>query len=458
MQADQDESENVYSVYDWLNDYTVRRSEMTPKQQAEEDRKDYHEDSQVYCDYLDYVDEWQWHAREQKETLISSYIYDLSKHHREAKCKCGKNHVFTRLDQPEKGDVVVDDPTNIMYHTCWYRYICDQVEETLQYVNSHQNTARLPNLIERIMVRVTMWKMVDAQQTPILLPYQAFKRVWWEKNAKGSVSAVAKELLAQLTQADRLDIQAAREQNRVSVPEKQQKKLLDFPHSEHGMHNLKWALSDAHFEEVWAFINRHRVLVGKPSDAISKTELAERMRKCNICTKIKSGIFKTPKISHPGIYYAPPGLGKTTAMNRGLLIGLDTDWLGVGPTWEDYAPILNLGIPIVTNQYNVFIGSGLKIIGVIGDHIREDSEGNPFTTVAKLQEFERYHSKDVIFIYVKAGKYLADKLHMIFLMQIMQSMIATYAINQQPFYQNTTDEEWTRKFPKLLRKEVLQPT
>lgn len=442
-------SEPEYTVYDWLNDYTVKLNDMTPDQKAEELRENYHESDQAYCDYLDYVEEWQWHAREQKQTLIQAFLYNMAVQHQRYKCKCGNTHTFTTAKEEALGDTVIDSPQATIYATCWYKQIAKDAEEVLAMCAADKQLTRLPTVIEQVMIHVVHWRMVDASLTPILLPFEAFKKVWWQNSSRSAQTHIARELLSQLTTIERNAIRQKSEQNVVRIPTPQWKKLLDFPHSDHGLHNLRHALSDAHFQEVWSFINRWRSKVGKHSDTIALTALKSKMETCDYCKRRDKSFQLKPSVL--GIYYAPPGLGKTTTMDKDLLIAFDTDWIGIGPTWIDYSPLLNLGIPIVTNQYTAFIGCGLKIIGVIGPQIRKDTHGNPFTTMGKLKKYQIEHPKEVYFIQVTRYKYLAHYIARIQMLHSLQALISNYAINLLPFYNDEQSLEWIRKYPKLLR-------
>lgn len=436
-----------HSVYDWLNQYTTKLNAMSPTDRARESRQDYHEAGQA-------AEERKYHAREQKYELTKAFIYRMSKLNQKLLCKCGETHVLTLFKNSEDGDTVTDDPTDCIYGKCWYHKVSQVADHVLKLCEDG-NTSRQPTVIENVMIDVMRWKMVDESLTPYLLPFDAFKRIWWDLSSRQEQTRTAKALLAQITSVERQKIEQQHDQHTVIIPDQQRKKLLDFPHSDHGLHNLRNALTDAKFSEVWSFINRWRAKVGKPSDAISLAKLDAKMLKCKLCQHHRKHRRWKPKLSVMGIYYAPPGLGKTTALDEGLLVGLDTDWVGLGPTWRDYSPILNLGIPIITNQYTAFRGCGLKVLGVIGPRIRKDTHGNPFTSVAKLQTYAEQNPREVAFIHVSKGKYMSDYVTQLQMLAVLQSIVANYSINLLPFCNNEQDSEWADRYPKLLRKEAI---
>lgn len=436
------------SVYTWLNSYVEKISSMTEQERREENRADYIEESQLYPDYLDYVEEWEWHQKEQKHSLLQSFILAQSKTHRKMECTCEEGeHVFTTMKEPEKGDVITDSPALYIYGKCWYKTLSIKVDEVLEQLKQPQ--IRLPKTIESIMIQVSRWRMVTSEQTPFLLPYEAFEKIWWDKSITGKTSETAKALLSQLSWVERDQIKIMKSQNESQIPKHKWKKLLDFPHSDHGLHALKDAISEANFQTVWSFMNKWRTKI-QPQSAIDISELERKISKCKLCQKGKY----PAALSNPGVYYAPPGCGKTTAQNKELLVGLDTDWIGVGPTWADYSPIFNMKIPIITNQYTIFEGSGFKVIGVTKKNVRKDSEGRPLTTQRELDQFERKHPQGVIFTQIPSKKFVSDYATHLQLTSHLQKLIKNFAINLLPFYTNEMNEEWLNKYPKLLRKDL----
>lgn len=441
------ESSSTYGVYEWLNAYTTKIDNMTEQEKREENRLDYMEESQLYADYLDYVEEWEWHQKEQKHALLQSFILAQSKHHRKMECTCEQaSHVFTTLNEPQAGDVITDSPAVYIYGKCWYRVISSKVDAVLNALK--QPHIKLPKTLEGIMLQVARWRMVTKDQTPFLLPYDAFEKIWWSKTSTGKESDVAKQLLSQLNGIERDQIQILKNQSKSTIPKEKRKKLLDFPHSDHGMHALKAALSTADFDMVWSFMNRWRNKI-HPRSSIRIEQLEEKIAQCKICNQHRE---YPPVLSNPGIYYAPPGCGKSTAQDKEIIVGYDTDWTGIGPGWEDYSPLLAMKIPIITNQYSIFDGCGIKVIGIMKREVRKDTRGNPLTTMRELRSYESAHMQDVIFMYVKERTFMSHYATELQIVTHLQHMIRNYAINLLPFYMNEMSPDWLNKYPKLLRK------
>jgi hypothetical protein len=444
MENQQDE----INVYDWLNDYHKSLKDMDSISRASEDRRDYQEPSQTYQDYLDYVEEWEWHQKHQKHLLLQSYILYASKTHQTINCTCEKIHKFTQYSDLELGDTCIDYPNTPIYGKCWYQYLSTEVDRVLDIMT--QPRIRATQHVERVMVEVAQWRMMDQNLSPYLLPFDAFKQMWWDREANGSMSKNSIWLKEQLTIQERKRIEIEQDLNSVPISKHKRMILLHFPESDHGLHILRQQLSQDDFNRIWGFMNKARSKI----DWKARISIETLYSKENKCSKCKKKIGFNSVISPFGIYYAPPGVGKTTALNKGEIVAFDTDWIGLGPNWRDYSPLLRMNIPIITNQYTAFKGSGLKVIGVVKERVRLDAEGNPFTTLKQLKEYENDHPQDVTFIEAKDEEYFSNYATQLKLIQHLNKMIIGYAINTLPFYRNEQTPEWARKYPSLIRKEL----
>lgn len=435
----------THSYIDWLNDYQTRVSQMSPSEIRQENHEDERHPSQIYADYLDYVDEWTWHQKEQVSVLTSSTVYSLSQ--RRQKMKCGDHeHTLVRAKQEldNEGCVIVDAPNRAIHHECWYRTIRSTVEEVL---NTHSRAnVRMPDPLETALSRIASWRLVQSDTSPTLLPFDTFKTVWWNAAENGGTSKLATDMLQRLNLADRQQIAELRAREIPEVRPQQQHIILWYPHSDHGLHALQRAVGKDEFNKLLRFINRARQRRGT-NERIKLEEIELRKSSCEYCKT------ERPKrqLSQPGIYYAPPGIGKTTAMNEELIVGLDTDWIGSKVTWHELSPVLNMRIPIITNQSEGFVGSGLKVIGVYNEDIRQDTHGIPYTTIEAIEANAKAQTRNYNLTRVKRDTYFADwTLHMQ-VGHILQQMIAEHCINRMPFYRAGTDEEWSKWWVKLMK-------
>jgi hypothetical protein len=83
----------------WLNGYGASVEELDIIQKSQDAREDYHDPSQAYADYLDYIEEWEWHASEKKAEVLSKFIHTAGQRHLKIQCICGTNHVLTYMEK-----------------------------------------------------------------------------------------------------------------------------------------------------------------------------------------------------------------------------------------------------------------------------------------------------------------------------------------------------------------------
>lgn len=280
---------------------------------------------------------------------------------------------------------------------------------------------RLADPLERALTKIATWKMVEAGTTPTLLPLEAFRAIWWDANSMGGQSKVAADMLKTIRLEDQRYIAELAVEE---TPRPKENKAPWCPEGEHGLHALENAVGPDIFPAVFGFINKRRLARSK-SAMLSKEKLLAERAQCQYCQESKS-----PGLSTPGIYYAPPGAGKTTAQNRELLVGLDTDWIGKGVTWRELSPMLNLGIPILTNQREGFLGSSFKVIGGYNHHLRIGPRRKPFVSYSAVEAMVRAQPKNFLFFKMRENEYFTDNVLKFQIVHILQQMIAEYSINR----------------------------
>lgn len=433
------ESEPSYVA--WLSQYTERLKQMTEVELCEENHEDYFDESQTYADYLDYVDEWKWHAKEKVRELVSRFLHIGGNKHLRMQCTCKQVHVLTTIKEPTLGDVVVDSTATISM-SCWYKTIASKANAAAKHIRTHSQ--RLADPIEQQMHKIVRLQLANDGQTPILLPYDIYMAIWWGID---SDRPFALSMLKAIGKNEAKDMKALQ---RTLVPKVTRKEvLLDFPDSDHGLHALLDSVNTSDRGEIIKFINISRTKLNPAARRINETTLRRRIRNCEQC---KNRVYQ-PALAYPGIYYAPPGGGKTTAQNLELLTGFDTDWIGVGLNWTHYSIILQKRIPIITNQPEIFIGSGVKIVGIVPKHIRKGLDGKPLDDQQRILRWGKDQWRNTCLIKSGKGEYLADYAVELMMLSMLQQMVANYAINKLPFYKNLQNTEWTRKFPTLLKRK-----
>jgi hypothetical protein len=125
--------------------------------------------------------------------------------------------------------LVVDDAKDVIYNKCWYTTIVRHAKSAQEALKD--GDVHLPDPIEAMLSRIAAWMLVGSGSTPTLLPFDAFKEVWWQSSNDRERTQTAHKLLEQLTHNDK---QTLLEMENRQVPKvDKQEILLHFPHSDH---------------------------------------------------------------------------------------------------------------------------------------------------------------------------------------------------------------------------------
>lgn len=137
----------------------------------------------------------------------------------------------------------------------------------------------------------------------------------------------------------------------------------------------------------------------------------------NTCIKCRR--HDGTRMSAPGIYYAPPGSGKTTVLDEEYLVAMDTDWLCSGLNIDMVKLFLNMGYPLITNQYNAFYGAPIKMMMFMNiEKMRKMENGKYFTEPDVIKEYARCNKNQSTLMRGYNNVYLAHRM--------LQMRIANY--------------------------------
>lgn len=432
----------------WLDTYLATLNAMPQAERAEEAREHYREPTQIDQDYLDYVEEWQWHTLQQEMDLVNSTVRYFAANNLTVSCECGQEHRLALHSQAKDQDYVTVDSLCVLPHTqCWYRSLRKIVRETLDCMDQSPQTYHLPQTLVRTLTMVSRWRLIDMSQTPILLGLDAFRTLWWTIPEEQKVQS-AKEILSQITTQDHQRVVMEHQTARSVIPKEKHRILLHFPHSDHGLHALITSLPEEQARRVFRFISNARANID-PRARISWQDLEQKISRCSICQNGRP--VNKPTDFPQAVYYAPPGIGKTTLLNMERLIAVDTDWIGIGPTWPDYSTIFSMGISIITNQHTAFIGCGLKIIGAYNHQIRK-MDGKRLTTIAAVERVKDQWPSEVFWIKTLPGQHLADYIQHLFVYSVYLELL-TNACHRRT--QISDDPQWTRLYPRAIKEAFL---
>lgn len=354
----------------------------------EHNREDYTESEYDWPEYLDYCDEWRIEYNLIAQRHMQNFVIELAK--RKMRIECGNHSHEMRYHDPRDdvsttsqtgSEIRISSTTSLNMSACWFKTISSAIQIIESETTNHWVAARLPGIMIDVFKTLVKSEMSSRGHTFEILPFDVFSSGLWERGSRAAI----KELERQPNQTVKLLMDSFRYHKQIENEDDLfgakdgEKDLLTTTQeieSDHGFH--AFIKSEDQTSRWLKFINMARSKATKDDGSrLTKTRVDAAMARCPRCIR-RSG---RRALSVPGIYYAPPGSGKTSAMNKEDFIGFDTDWLTSNLRWQDLVELLREEIPIITNQPGAFTGSGMLIVGVFNpNHVRNNQEGKPFTT------------------------------------------------------------------------------
>lgn len=398
-------TEPVYS--DTLSNYLERVENFTPTERSAHLREDYFEEDQLWPEYLDYCEDWEYYFEDKLKQVRMDFIFSVLAKRRQT-IMCGTHtHTFSTDPNDQGADVIITNTdATLNEESCWF-YTLTVAERWLNDHDSAKKASRL-SVPETVYLKkmISLRLVLDSNTTPTKLDFKQFQTRWWKQDTRRR----ALELLEEsMPNNDYFKIQEAIEQLREEHPVAKPKWLhpsteqpqVIFGNAElythHGLHALMRVRSDSH--AIFDIINDIR-----SEDAnhfpLKAERLAEAMEKCKHCTTIKPS-SQAVTTTFCGVYYSPPGNGKTTALETEAFVGVDTDWLLKMSDFNTMlAPFLRRGIPILTNQYHLSVNAGTKFIGTFNtSHLRIDPiTQQPYTTLREILSARMVMKDDLLVI------------------------------------------------------------
>lgn len=420
--------------------YYARLESMTHLERAEHLRNDYRDQHHEWPDYLDYVDDWKYLYREKLSLTRKDFIFTALALRKQT-IPCG-NHFHTFSTTPQATDtIVITRPDAYMDVTsCWYKTIFQTDEQIAPSILQSAITLAVPE--SEWLKRMVGLRLIQEGSTATQLSFDEFSTLWWGKESKTQAirilhasqpphiqaepsSTPIEDAKHKTVQAEPFSIEAEVAEMRMNLPAPIAKWAIpgsgtilpiDNVLSDHGLHLLMLARTD------WIDIFHTIINMRKPYDHGSTTteDLGRHMNMCYRCQRIARHAkietpsdqfaYIRPNSTFPGVYYAPPGNGKTTVMERGLFIGIDTDWLLRNSDFNNViAPFLKFNLPIITNQYGLAVNAGQKFIGCYSPSLlRTDDSGQPYTTQDEVELASELFKQDACFY--KTDGYVYDNL------------------------------------------------
>lgn len=432
-------------------------------------RRDYCEEGQQWPDYLDYVDEWKDQHREFISRSRKDFIYHhLAKRHQ--KIKCGDHsHLFTDtmdeessstqipLSPPPSSLICITSPdAYIDVNQCWYKHL-QSIETRLGDTTEAQQAARVTIPEMELLKRYTALRLAQAGETPHLLDFETFKKEWWAQSSVRKAMELYKTSqptpIASQNHDDLIDVISELRDDMPNKPalwfNKQSASPgviipIDRLYQDHSLHMV---LQSTHnFEEVLNVLSSTRSEID-PAEAIDKHKLSDAINHCQLCRRQNPDPLPYP--THPGVFYSPPGNGKTQALISGYLVAVDTDWTLRNSDFNTViAPFLKLGLAVITNQYSLATNSAEKFIGAFNPyHLRLDPTGKPYTSIVEILSATEIMESDITVHFHKEG-HLSDA------MLTLQRLQQIYSQTRQQFFKQNKQKFIPFNRPRMTRQEM----
>lgn len=392
-----------------LAQYEASISSMSPEERRTYDRADYEpdQDFQLEPEYEDYLTDFSSKFQENLEIHTMRFAYqELALRNQTMLCQ-GHRHEFQSLPASEwkneslQGEVIrLTSETKPPVSACWI----DRIKQAVIHINhdfDHRKSLQLQKPMLTFL-RILGLNFPKSHKEQNML-YRAYRALLYSRkdddpaleqlqDAIGTSKLYALERLVELEKPRKKCTDIGRDRFLLCTAEQT---LAD-----HGFH--KFILAATHHSQRYLrhinAVRRTGINYTDEEFLIRYEDTLKSIKTCKACQyNPKKVMFSTP-----GVYYAPPGMGKTTVQRKGGFTGFDTDWLLSMLDHEDVDIFLYHDIPIITNQYNVFENSSVMMVGFWNhEQLRKTGSGKLFT---KLEEVETSQQRSTNFQLAKYEK------------------------------------------------------
>lgn len=409
--------------------YLNKVDSMNPAQKHDYLRIDYKVPSQEWPDYLDYVEEWRDLYQRKLSQIRRDFIFHVLARHSQ-RIQCGDHyHMFTTEDTPHSEAVSIPNrDCYINEASCWYQTISKTEDDLIDQPHT-LNAASLSSAQTQQFKRIVGMRMVSGTEfnTHQLLNFDQYRQQWYtSENRDAAYSILMKSGVEPIypvipTTTQESGYQILEEDTTVKTWFVTGHKDVivdnDTILQDHGFHNLMRVRNDRKL--ILKIINKIRRTY---TSKITSTMIHQAISDCPHCRTAP----KWATTTYPGIFYSPPGNGKTTSMKWNMFIGIDTDWLLKHSSYDEMCqPFVKLGIPIVTNQYSLIIDTDQKMFGAFSPHHLRTRNGRPYTTIEEIQSAMLASQGDLVVMYTRG--YLASNLLHVLMMQYVHDVIKQHA-------------------------------
>lgn len=403
-----------------IDNYLKRFDAMSVSEKSEHFRSDYRTDGEDWIEFLDFIDECKYFYANALDNTRKDFIFRYYAL-RQQKIKCGNHtHQFS-ADPTSAADIIIENPDKIDQSACWW-FELSKHDDCLKNYDVKAQAFMLSSPEHSFLARAAALRLAttDGYPTPNI-SFDEFKEVWSLGPSKDHALRVISRseplhhiplAIVDKLKEEKKNIEI---EHRAIWDEKKREPRVIRTNTDviedHGFHLCM--ISSHKSKKILHAINKVRSF---SSPKISGEDIALAIYHCDLCRK-NSHKPTNLGMSPTGVYYAPPGSGKTTALEQGLFVGVDTDWLIHSSTYANVMkPFIDLDVPVLTNQYDLALQSGERFIGTFNpDILRHNEMGKPYTSLSEIVAAQKVMKNDIFIIY--NDKYFSETLPMLFRVQ-----------------------------------------
>lgn len=379
-----------------------------------------HDPAVVAVEYQDFMEEWRYNKARMLREIEAHFIWNVLVANK-ARFQCS-NHVHTFLSNEESeqaheyaNPVLIDPAQPIVEDSCWINCFRRKVKrsESISFESLSKHSKTFQFYLSKVVdLRLREKYLISAEMSLAL--YE--KLVAFGLSAKNDseeeiIKTCVPDIEYRVMRDSFLNVDHSPVYDDYSVV------------SDHNLHKLLYNTGD------WSIVKVISKIRNDKANNITKRVVRAAMMECSSCNNMTTRF----PLSELGIYYSPPGNGKTTAIKFGHFVGFDTDWLVTGLRYSDVLPILRKKIPILTNQYMICQGAGVPCVGFVNStKLRSNEEhGYPLTPLSEIKIMEKILGNDITLLYDEEHM-LSEMMAVLFLMvhikhsSLMMGLLGNY--------------------------------
>lgn len=398
-----------FSTY---QEYLEYEQNLDDSARAKHFRDDYHESCDLWPDYLDYLEDWEYSYEQRLTATIKDFVYTVLAVRR-MKFLCGTHtHQFTtdpgtHSDDPNLHIVVVRNKEDYLNTTsCWYHNITVG-DERLVKADPKASSSRLSVPESLLIKRATQLNlMIKDHTTHQAIDFETFKREWWSQESKDNAMRIFTSSETPLVQIKEQVLKDVKEQIDTDLVSKKTGQWF-YEGPEQNIYEAENVEYDHGFHALLRSVEQPKSLIDTINEIRRRDpnhtllDYGRIHTKITECHECQTHQHHNPYPSPPCVLYAPPGNGKSTVLRKELIVGIDTDWLNRHSKYTIIMkPFIDKGIPVITNQYDIVPLSGERVFGFFNpNQLRQDFAGKPLTTLAEIVAAQRTYGDDFFIIY-----------------------------------------------------------